>query len=738
MQHAVTSNNPFIPPFRPNWVQLISIILPAFSFEGQRLPGNAHEHTHTRIDTNMGIKMEQGGNTSRNNNDGGDNSSSHTTTKKHKTKKRNREKDLNNERIGNSGKSRSSDSGESGVVVGSSHDKTNIKKKQRTNRPTITIGTKTNSIKKESIRKESIKKESIKEESIKKESIKIESIKKESIKKESGSDGNAITTSPTPTSTSNTNPTQTLVKNKNSNSSITNSEQQQQQLLFPIGKKAKQEFLKVFRKTSDPYGTISFYQKTHSLHTFLAKGLGTVPKHEQQRRKDDEDSDDDDTNGDDDSDDSSNDETNSINGYESTDTESSQEKETFNPEPVLTFLSHLGISRCEMHNRISTALRIELEDEISRTFLGRDKKNDIGRERLSELLMSAMKWHDIPMIRPVVAAVLRKLGDLTPLSILAGLAKRKGSSSNIAVTTIATKEGQTLVYGDLLRGLGPQLRRLVHEAEFCRDVRGDGERIGPIPQPQSNSQHSQNDVNLPPAHLNGTSLLVEMVRPAVVEYVSDINLRRAADHVWGIKGQHRFDTRERRRRKKIEDVVVTAASATAAAAAAAGDTISTESNKGNESNTSSFNVGKTTGTLSALTAGRTLPIQGQILKGQLNENKSNTNIKSNQTNNSSNNSGPSCAGNALAKIREVVGTRPKILAAILNMLIAEHGILTEVGSNNVNVDHSNADTTTTAANLNNIDNKNKYNNNNNNNVTITTALALAVATTNPLLVLLFV
>lgn len=84
--------------------------------------------------------------------------------------------------------------------------------------------------------------------------------------------------------------------------------------------------------------------------------------------------------------------------------------ESFQPESVLTFLNHLGVSRYEIHKKIGDALRGKLESEIKKVDLkssNSNNKNNQGRDMLLELLKSSWEYIHVPELRPVFVTLIK-------------------------------------------------------------------------------------------------------------------------------------------------------------------------------------------------------------------------------------------------------------------------------------------------------------------------------------------
>lgn len=280
-------------------------------------------------------------------------------------------------------------------------------------------------------------------------------------------------------------------------------------------------------------------------------------------------------------------------------------EEPFQPEPVLTFLGHLGVSRAEIHRRIMEKLRNDLENQI--TSRGSTEKD---RDVLMKLLVSCWQFIAVPDLRPVVATLIKKLGEETPTQLLRRLAERDG----------ATGEPK---HAELLAQFGRPMRRLVWEADWdaAQDENPTGGDVDSVAAATATATTTSNGAG---STFRGPSVLAEMLRPAIQEYVLDEAIRSAAD--WTFVSSIRD--------RKI-------------------DTPSRRSNAATSNNASSSAI---TASVARLTGHKTSIGTDKKEDGTTDE--------------------PSAsAGSALAKIKDIIGNRPKLLSATLNMLVAEHGFL---------------------------------------------------------------
>jgi len=382
-------------------------------------------------------------------------------------------------------------------------------------------------------------------------------------------------------------------------SSTPNNQRRKQQAKFLVGRQAKNELKTVLSEMTEPKKVLPEFQKTHSLHTFLAKAFGTTPIHEfgssADRRT---------TRGD-----VSDRQTKAREGIV---------LEPFQPESVLTFLEHLGVTRYEVHKKLSDTLKVALEDEIEGVDIAPSSPmGEKNRNSLLELLKSAWQFIHVPDLRPIVIALVKKLGDRTPAEVLTSLAKKD---------TKKDSKGGNLKHGELLQQFGLNMRQLVWEADWASVVRGDG-----IPVDASTS--------LPDAGtFQSGNILSDMLKPAVEEYLKDQTLKRGADLMFPATAREKKVVTQSRRAVIRDNPAAD----------------NTKKQGIGAFSSSTFNA------IASSTSGSTNANAG---KGALDAKQSPTAQGIHK---------PS-SGSALAKIKEIMGARPKLLAAILNMLIAEHG-----------------------------------------------------------------
>jgi hypothetical protein len=199
---------------------------------------------------------------------------------------------------------------------------------------------------------------------------------------------------------------------------------------FSIGLKAQREVRSALAKSRNPAETIKQYQRTHSLHSMVAKAFGTTPMYASNTA----------TTADE-----------NTRGYATitTDNAKNDNIETLDTDSVLKFLGHLGVSQYEVHKRVGDALQKQLEDELRKV---------TAQGPLLTLLQNCWPYATSNSeFRPILWAVLRQLGENTPIPVLQALAERD------------KKTGQ-LKHVDIFRPLPPLLKRLCWEADWTDKI----------------------------------------------------------------------------------------------------------------------------------------------------------------------------------------------------------------------------------------------------------------------------
>lgn len=268
---------------------------------------------------------------------------------------------------------------------------------------------------------------------------------------------------------------------------------------FDVGQRGKKEVKKLLLRSVNPADTITTFQTTRSLHSMLAKAFGTTPHYK-----------------------SSNNPTSSA----------VEEEEPLDTDPVFSFLFHLGVSRNEAHKRIADSIQKQLEEEIRKqSFSG-------NQQPLLDLLKNC--WHSattVPEFRPILWAVLKQLGEQTPLAVLKALAEREKPGSS------------ELKHIEIFRPLPPLLKRLVWEADWDDKV--------PVSKEVS--------VTNPKEYLKlvqGT-LLHATIQPLVDKYCSTDALMESAENFFVTSAlERRVATNQRRALAQISSSSTTKAAST--------------------------------------------------------------------------------------------------------------------------------------------------------------------------------
>jgi hypothetical protein len=337
----------------------------------------------------------------------------------------------------------------------------------------------------------------------------------------------------------------------------------------------KKHIRNAFQNSSDARTTITTFQRDNSLHCTFAKAFGTRPIHETKNSN------------------------------------NTTLEEPLDPSPVLEFLSHLNVTRHEVHSRVAAALRSAIEDEIQRMPLSNTTNssgdNTSQHAPLLNLLKSVWQFRDVPALRPILVCLLKRLGEHTPVQML----RRLAAKNEVIEKDGDCKGGGELKNAELLSQLGPHLLRLVWEANYDERLEAVTARYA-----------GQNAVLSGPIEkeltLNGPTILADLVGPSVQMYLNDPISVQAADLSFVASTSERRCNTKARRMKAIE----------------------------------SSHVGVSVGALSLI---------GGVKQSEEKEKTSPKEDKSVRA-----------SAEAIASIKDIIGSRPKLLGAVLNMLISEY------------------------------------------------------------------
>jgi len=294
--------------------------------------------------------------------------------------------------------------------------------------------------------------------------------------------------------------------------------------------------------------------------------------------------------------------------------------EPLDPSPVLEFLTHLGVSRHEVHVRVAAALRLAIEDEIQRiplppspltegmTSLSAASTSlpplvgEAGHHALLDLLKSSWQFRDVPELRPILVCLLKRLGEHTPVQMLRRLGAKKADSEELKNV-------------ELMSQLGISMRRLVWEADWDAKI----EAIANCT--EENMAACEEAITL-----RGTTILADLIKDSVQSYTTDVALVASADLAFvRTMSERRYITKLRRTKDKLNS--------------------SDALGSGGE-------VPIARGTLAAIGGLTGSKATGQILAKE--------------------ESPVSSSAQAVSTIKEVIGNRPKLLGAVLDMLISEY------------------------------------------------------------------
>lgn len=297
--------------------------------------------------------------------------------------------------------------------------------------------------------------------------------------------------------------------------------------------------------------------------------------------------------------------------------------EEMDPSAPLDFLSHLGVSRHEAHTRVASSLRSAIEDEIQRMPIAPLTTSPDGTIKAPSTTGEAGHSSLLKLLKS--SWLFRDVPELRP--VLVTVLKRLGDHTPVPMLRrLGMKQSETneLKNADLVSQLGPHLQRLVWEVDWDAKV----ELV------VSNSGKDTPSASEEELTFRGSTILADLIRSSVDSYVKDTTLVEAADLAFaGTVSERRFATKLRR---------VVGAS------------------KASEGRGKAVETRNTLASIGGITASKATSISAA-------------------GNNKDENTIPSSAV-AVASIKETIGSRPKLLGATLDMLIAEHATKDTAGS----------------------------------------------------------
>jgi hypothetical protein len=220
------------------------------------------------------------------------------------------------------------------------------------------------------------------------------------------------------------------------------------------------------------------------------------------------------------------------------------------------------------------------------------------------------------------AWIFRNIPELR--SVFTTLVKKLDQDTPIELLQLLAEkkaDGDSLKYKEVVDSLGDKMKRLVWEADWEKYVRGDGVVILADTATSSTSVFTKS--NGVRGTLDSSCILMDQIRPEVLKYLNDPNVIEHANLIFtGSIREKKFDTHTRRSNVKKDPKNATSS---------------------NSSISGSRNW-------MALTKQTSTP----SVKEKEHHYENTT-------------------GSALASLKQITGSRPKLLAALLNVLIAEHG-----------------------------------------------------------------
>lgn len=413
--------------------------------------------------------------------------------------------------------------------------------------------------------------------------------------------------------------------------------------VFPVGPAGRRELRRALISSTDPGETIGQFQQSHSLHTMLSKAFGTISRHEVNddankkkpvTRKQEKDAAEDDQNQ---------------RPIESLDTDS-----------ALTFLSHLGVSQYEIHKRIADTLLKHLEFEIQQ-----QNVTNQNEAPLLDLLKSSWIYATtIPELRPVLWTVLKQLGTKTPIAVLKALAEEEENTGE-------------LKHLEIFKPLPPLLKRLVWETDWDTKV----ETISQEKTKKSSKTKVKTEQELEKSpqeyfDLVSSTLLSKTILPFIEYYCTNEKLMDAANKPFvATVRERRIVTTQRRALTTVGSTTTTAIGGTASTTTTTTTTAATSGNlsppRGLNALTKAAGGGSVTSPAVVAASATTATADTPVTASAGGTGASASTVMS--------------TGKAISHLRQLLtdttgGTasasfRPKLLYAILSMLIAKHGTL---------------------------------------------------------------
>ena len=238
--------------------------------------------------------------------------------------------------------------------------------------------------------------------------------------------------------------------------------------LFPVGTTAQRSIKTALTSSTNAARTIAAYQTEHSLQNLMHRAIGSASAS------------------------ASNHHNHNDSNYHNNNNEA-MNISSFEPQPVMTFLSHLTdfqVKHHSVHTQLVHRMRRSIEDQIHKLQLLSSSDSASGstsasasvQHKHTQTLLGLLKsvWQvylNVPEdknVRAVLVAVLRKLGQKhTPKVLLQRLAQRRGATlknqasiGNDNVIGNANDFSVWLKHGELFPLLGLPMQRAVFAADF--------------------------------------------------------------------------------------------------------------------------------------------------------------------------------------------------------------------------------------------------------------------------------